>query len=279
MLKEGVGLKYFIISDIHSFYSLTIKALKDKGYDEDNPNHMLIICGDIFDRGDESYEMFMWLKKLKMKNKVILIKGNHEDLLIDLYNRKNIQSNDIHNKTVKTMVDIYNKIKKTNYGIYDLIFNYNILYEVLKLLEDIGLIDFIKDFINFYVINSYIFVHGFLPTYVEMNPDVNNPFIESIKKNWRQASEKEWEEARWTNGQEKVLYDGLKLNDKTIVCGHWHTSYGHLRQQDTKKYTRYYNDDEFSENALFDIFETEGLIAIDACTAYSKKVNVLVIEI
>ena len=62
----------FAISDIHSFYKETIESLAKAGYDEGNPNHLLIVCGDIFDRGDSSLEIYEWLKKLTDKKKAIV---------------------------------------------------------------------------------------------------------------------------------------------------------------------------------------------------------------
>ena len=56
---------------------------------------------------------------------------------------------------------------------------------------------------------------------------------------------------------------------KTVVCGHWHTSWGHSRINNTS---------EWGEDADFSIYRNKGIIAIDGCTAYTGKVNVLVIE-
>ena len=47
-------MKYFAISDMHSFYSIAKKSLDEAGFDPDNENHTLVVCGDIFDRGDET---------------------------------------------------------------------------------------------------------------------------------------------------------------------------------------------------------------------------------
>lgn len=57
---------------------------------------------------------------------------------------------------------------------------------------------------------------------------------------------------------------------KTIVCGHWHTSYGHSKYE--------HKGTEFGEDADFSPYYGPGIIAIDACTAFSGKVNCLVIE-
>lgn len=48
-----------------------------------------------------------------------------------------------------------------------------------------------------------------------------------------------------------------------IVSGHWHCSWGHAT---------------FDSNAVFTPYYSKGIIAIDACTAYSGFVNCLVLE-
>ena len=71
-------MKYFVFGDVHGYYSLLMEELKKNGYDEENENHMLISLGDNFDRGPENYKMYEFLKKMKQKNKIILVKGNHD---------------------------------------------------------------------------------------------------------------------------------------------------------------------------------------------------------
>ena len=65
----------------------------------------------------------------------------------------------------------------------------------------------------------------------------------------------------------------LKLYDynKTIVFGHWHCSaFWHY------KFPKKYN--EFGESACFLPFVSKEIIALDTCTAYTKKVNVMILE-
>ena len=62
-----------------------------------------------------------------------------------------------------------------------------------------------------------------------------------------------------------------RVEGKTIICGHYHTSWGHA----------YLHDDGFEwgkDVAKFEPFIDDGIIAIDACTAYTGKVNCIVIE-
>jgi len=43
--------KMFVVSDIHGHYTLLREALDRAGFDKDNEDHLLICCGDYFDRG------------------------------------------------------------------------------------------------------------------------------------------------------------------------------------------------------------------------------------
>ena len=57
---------------------------------------------------------------------------------------------------------------------------------------------------------------------------------------------------------------------KLIVCGHVHCSYGHAKLEG--------DGEEMGEYANFEPHYAQGIIAIDACTSYSHKVNCIVIE-
>ena len=86
---------------------------------------------------------------------------------------------------------------------------------------------------------------------------------------WRNADKSMWDKARWINGTE-AAHGGIVESGKTIVCGHWHCSFG---------YSRYENDGgEFENNPNFVPYYSNGIIALDACTPLSKKVNCIVIE-
>ncbi len=88
-------------------------------------------------------------------------------------------------------------------------------------------------------------------------------------ENWRASSPEQFAMARWTNGIEAAHY-GMTEPGKTIVCGHWHCSFGHANYEGACC--------EFGEDADFSPYYSDGIIALDACTAVSKKVNCIVIE-
>ena len=50
-------MRYYVVSDVHSFYDELISALTEKGFFEDNEPHKLIVCVDLFDRGSQSKQL------------------------------------------------------------------------------------------------------------------------------------------------------------------------------------------------------------------------------
>ena len=89
MKKENK--KYFLISDIHSFYGPMMKALENAGFNPTNKSHILCVLGDVFDRGPETLKVYNFLKQLS-SDQLILIRGNHEDLYEELLEKRFPQS-------------------------------------------------------------------------------------------------------------------------------------------------------------------------------------------
>ena len=54
--------KYFCVSDIHGFFFELKRALHEAGFNKKNPEHILIVCGDIADRGPNPKEVYEFLK-------------------------------------------------------------------------------------------------------------------------------------------------------------------------------------------------------------------------
>lgn len=245
--------KYFITSDIHSFFEPFFTALINSGFSWYNPEHFLIILGDVFDRGPDSKRVLDFLYSLQELNRLILIRGNHEDLLQQcLYDLKDyhISTHHISNGTIDTIAQL------TNINKYDiLIGDYKYTTLRRRLCKYFKLINQAK---NYYELDDYIFVHGWIP---------------QIKKyeDLERCPNTLWEYARWYNGMEYWNL-GFVLEGKKIVCGHWHTSFGNYNYH-------HKGSGEFEEDSDFGIFEDDGIIALDACTAYSKKVNIKVLEI
>ena len=98
-------MKYFVVSDIHSFAKELKQALRSAGFDKRNKNHTLIVCGDVFDRGSETMKVYKFLSSIP-KKRCILIRGNHELLFNELVNKNYPESHDFHNHTVDSMCEI-----------------------------------------------------------------------------------------------------------------------------------------------------------------------------
>lgn len=107
-----------------------------------------------------------------------------------------------------------------------------------------------KQLVNFFETKNYIFTHSWIPEV----------------PNWRNASMSEWKKAMWSNPFDKIFRG---LPDKTIVFGHWHCSAAWAMAEGRS---------EFGADAKFDPYYGDGFISIDACTAHTKRVNVIVIE-
>jgi serine/threonine protein phosphatase 1 len=244
--------KYFVSSDIHSAYTPWMKALNKAGFDENNPDHKIIVCGDLFDRMDETKYVYEFALDMINKDKLIYVMGNHELLMRNMVDRGIPLWHDKHNGTLKTychLLDAYSDKmdgkKKPN----------EIVRELLQPLYD--------KVVNYFETKHYVFCHGFLP--VVRQPDGSY----KINRHWRRASQKNWEDATWVNGMRMANY-GVYLKNKTIVVGHWHTSWARAQFE---------GKPEFGEGADFSPYYYEDkLTALDSCVPYTGEVNVLVIE-
>ena len=238
--------KFFVTSDIHSFMESLKKVLNEKGFDPTNKDHWLVVCGDCYDRGDDSELVLNYLMLLERK---ILIRGNHDLLLRDLCKRGFPYRYDFHNGTTTTVYDLGdaragNDFKKCC----------EVTQNKLKKYNDL--------LVNYFETKHFIFCHSWIPTISQ-----NGSFYK-YNKNWRKATNKRWELAMWGNPFE--LAD-LELNQtgKIIVFGHFHTSY---------QWSAHYGYSEFGADAKFEPYYGHNYIGLDACVSYTKKVNVIVIE-
>ena len=237
-----------------------IDAVTAKGYDKDNPEHIIISLGDIFDRGDEPYEMLKFFNSIPRDRK-ILVAGNHEDLLEDALVRRDFLSHDHHNETDKTVKMLYKHEHPDEDWIattFDMC-DWMIKWEPYK--------QYVSELQDYAVVGKYIFVHGWIPYWCK-SPD-----------NLARADRADWRDARWTNGM-RAWHNGIRIDDYTIVCGHWHTSYGNSHYHHSG--IEFINPKIDYGNSVpyenFNPFIDEGIVALDGCTAYSGRVNVFTFE-
>ena len=249
--------KWFVSSDIHSFFDIFYAELVNKGFEIDNPNHKIIVCGDLFDRGDQTVELFEFVKSLG--DRFVYVAGNHESLLFDCMN--DIKCGRIpgrhhsHNGTIKTICQFCGQ---NEWIIYDPTWRDKIC-EIMQ-----PVLDFITDnCVDYEEIGGYILVHGYLPCYEGLD-------------DFRDGTSEDWERSRWVNGMEMWQNPKCRVGGKTVVVGHWHCSYGWSRID--QKYKEFPQPTHKDFKHSFEPWIKEGIIALDACCAYSKKLNCIVIE-
>lgn len=242
-------MKWFISADVHGYFDILKKALDEAGFDRNNPEHFFVSLGDLLDRGKQPRECLQFINSLERK---ILIRGNHEDLMEEMIAVHYPRTHDISNGTWYTAVDLTGKK------------NVDDILIAMKDNEDYN--KYINNTVDYYETKTGIFVHGWIPClYWEGFSGVKKSW--EYNPNWRDTLN--WKPYRWLNGME-AWRNGIIEKDKTIYCGHWHSSWGN---------SRYHGDgSEFGEKANFNPFIDNGIVALDACTAYSKKINVVVLE-
>ena len=257
----------FCLSDVHSFYKEMIESLDRFGYDINNPDHILIHCGDLLDRGPQPLECLKFVNSIPKNNK-ILIRGNHEDLLENIFSRGYFCWHDIHNGTVETVYNISNMdISK------DIFIDYLAIKQCSKNQE---LIKYYESLVDYFEINNYIFVHGWIP--INTKYKIHIDYKSRNNGEWKYG---DWASARWFNGMEKWS-QGEILDGKTIVCGHWDTAWGHhnLHNLGLEIGEEYYENEVDTNRVVhFEPFIDEGIVALDACTVYSGLVNCYKIEV
>lgn len=255
-------MKYYAVADIHGFYDELITALEEQGFFKDTAPHKLIVCGDLFDRGSQALRLQEFILDLLLRDEVILIRGNHEDLAADLLNKWQIRSYlwEAHraNGTLDTVCQLtgasQDDIKNDPESVEQRLRHSPFIETIIPAMRD------------FYETEHYIFVHGWIPcTALRFSYATEYFRIDD----WRAANGKEWDNARWLNGME-AAHSGVTERGKTIVCGHWHCSFGHSHYEG--------RGGEFDESADFSPYYGSGIIALDACTAVSGRVNCVVLE-
>jgi len=259
-------MKYYVVADVHSFYSELIDALTQNGFFEDKVPHKLIICGDLFDRGEEALKLQDFIIELMKKDEVILIRGNHEDLIVKFVNdyirwtvEPVIYTAHWGNGTVGTVMQL------TGMELHEITVN----SKVMKIrMENTPFFQkILPAMVNYYETEHYIFVHGWIACFASGYGGRASNF--SYNPEWRESDYIDWDFARWYNGMEAARQGVIEPN-KIIVCGHWNASYGHAKMEG--------RGSEYGHDADHTPYFGKGIIAMDACTALSKKVNCIVIE-
>ena len=256
--------KYFVTSDIHGFFKEFKEALDKAGFEYNNQDHILIVCGDLFDRGADALSVYNYLKGLP-KNRRILIRGNHDYLFLKLVKKDEPSEADIEDGTVDTLIQLvgeklpFNELKQAK-----------VIKEVASFIEG-------DDFCYHYELGKYIFTHSFIPLGIKESctniddPDINRDLY--YDPNWRNDSSKlmlvkSAYDSSWRKYKAGYFSEEAS-HGKVLVCGHTH-GYEFYRNIDHIKFE--------GKNYDFSIYYGDHLINLDGNVEKSGKINVLVID-
>lgn len=240
-------MKYFCISDIHGHYEEMIDALDKASFDSSNKNHMLVVIGDMVDRGPNCVEVLEYIYYLHTQGKAIVLLGNHDkfllDFLIEDYSRTpfNFAKNG-HEETIKQLL---NRERIDEDDFKEATIEINDKYPYLK--------GFLEDMKLFYEISDYVLVHG---------------GVDASKEEWRNDTTRTY---IWTR-----MYNQPRLKDKTLVVGHTPAYYVRASKEGIDAKVVEKNNIEYKE--YYEILFEENLIHIDGGVYSGGKINVLIIE-
>lgn len=285
--------RYFVVSDIHSFHSLLRDALKKSGFRVKNPDHVLIICGDIFDRGDETEAVLKFIKSIPKKRRV-LIRGNHEYLFCESVQKLYPDSHDFSNGTVNSICQLAGIDPELMTSKYYYKTNQSTQYKskiakawyqarTNKKVQKIANWFRSSDWVDYYELGKFIFVHSFIPLKIK-DEYKDSPFqyyseipsnICEYDPNWRDV--KNWSSAVWGcpwRRYQDGFFDKEKENGKILVCGHWCT-YDFRIHLDHIKYQSFY---QMRVEKAYALYHNSNLIALDSTIVLYNDCNVLVID-
>ena len=245
-------MKYYVVADTHGFYTQTRAALEEAGFFAEKEPHKLVLCGDMMDRGTEALQMQEFMLDLLRR----------DQLMYDIACGRTVSEIHFRNGTWSTAEQLSGMTR-------EMALRYPA--EMVRALRKTPFYtELLPAAVNCFETKQYVFVHGWIPCYQSPTEDPAENGDLHCRPDWREASAQEWKKARWFNGMECACVSRYGIPDKTIVCGHWHTSYGHAVLDGVGS--------EFEEGAVFTPFYAQGIIALDACTAYSGFVNCIVLE-
>ena len=238
-----VPKRIFAVSDVHGHLDELIRALSEAGFDPECDRHLLVLLGDYFDRGRQNRATYDYIGAIK--NKICLM-GNHEDILRSALESGVVTSLQENNGTCQTLRDFfpdyaggpYLPIIRGEAG--------KIRHELLEFIDSLG---------HYFESEHYIFTHGWLPTLDDG----------TIPKDWRETDADGWYRARWQRWKDYYGHSNIP-DGKTLVVGHTPVIY-YAGGFDPSR-------DPHSSEPFFG----DRMIAIDACTVTSGRVNVLVLD-
>lgn len=251
-------MKKFVVSDIHDHYDLLTESLSRNGFDVNNEGHRLIVCGDAFYSGPQPGELFVFLRELSEKGRLIFIYGNHDIELLDNLRMKRFTRP--ANRRCAALIVRY-LTQKTELSDE----------ELASECENLGFTRFLSEVPVWYYENEdYVFTHGFIPTEKK-----------AYRPDWRDATELEWRTAA-ARGDAMMLSMryGISEPNRKIVCGHYSAARCYLMKNATPTdwENKIYKDVSKVPAEGFKPFFGDTFIAIDQSVKKTGFMNCIVIE-
>ena len=251
-------MKNFVVSDIHDHYDLLTESLNRNGFDINNEDHRLIVCGDAFYSGPQPGELFVFLRELSEKGRLIFIYGNHDIELLDNLRVKRFTRP--ANRRCAALIVRY-LTQKTELSDDELVSE----------CENLGFTRFLSEVPVWYYENEkYVFTHGFIPTEKR-----------AYKPDWRNATEREWRSAA-ARGDAMMLSMryGISEPNRKIVCGHYSAARCYLMENATQTDwdNKIYKDVSGVPADGFKPFFGDTFIAIDQSVKKTGFMNCIVLE-
>jgi UDP-2,3-diacylglucosamine pyrophosphatase LpxH len=251
-------MKNFVVSDIHDHYDLLTESLNCNGFDINNEDHRLIVCGDAFYSGPQPGELFVFLRELSEKGRLIFIYGNHDIELLDNLRVKRFTRP--ANRRCAALIVRY-LTQKTELSDDELVSE----------CENLGFTRFLAEIPVWYYENEdYVFTHGFIPTDKK-----------AYRPDWRDATEREWRTAA-ARGDAMMLSMryGISEPNRKIVCGHYSAARCYLMKNATPTNweNKMYKDVSKVPAEGFKPFFGDTFIAIDQSVKKTGFMNCIVIE-
>lgn len=241
-MAENTTKTIFAVSDVHGHYTALARALEESGFDAGNENHVFLSAGDLFDRGPENAGVYAFVQSLPRK---ILLRGNHEEMLMEVLTAGEITERETSNGTDITLREILGEDAIDENGRIDQEKYAETIRELWEFLSSMG---------DYFEAGDCVITHGWLPA------DIDGRRAR-VRTDWKDASAEEWGDARWLEWQQLYAVGAL-LAGRIIVCGHRPARMGS-------------SFDPMREPNRNEPFYGNGLIAIDADTVNSGMVNVL----
>ena len=251
-------MKIFVVSDIHDHYDLLMESLNRNGFDINNEDHRLIVCGDAFYSGPQPGELFVFLRELSEKGRLIFIYGNHDIELLDNLRVKRFTRP--ANRRCAALIVRY-LTQKTELSDDELVSE----------CENLGFTRFLSEIPMWYYENeNYVFTHGFIPTEKK-----------AYRPDWRDATEREWRTAA-ARGDAMMLSMryGISEPNRKIVCGHYSAARCYLMKNATPTdwENKIYKDVSKVPAEGFKPFFGDTFIAIDQSVKKTGFMNCIVLE-